>query len=284
MSSDGNPQGAAAAPVAQAQSYGERVTLRLPLKLSGTDEHGREFAERGCTKILSRNGAAIIVNRQFAPGQILTMRWVGDKVKVDVRIIGQFGTEAEGNVYGVAFVDPGIDFWHIQFAAEADRVLLRVLLECPNCRNREIVPLSEFELSVFQTNASLSRRCSGCGQTTLWTESKDDRPPDFMRAVAGPTRTATAEQVVDRRAAHRTNMKLQGCVLFCQQECPVDVVEMAPAGIRFHCAVNFPNDLLMRVAVPYTPGAANIFVAARVRWSQPLSSGGFEHGMEYVKG
>lgn len=265
----------------EAQCYAERITLRLPLEISGGDPGGQEFTELGYTKILNRNGAAIVVNRLLAPEQILVIRWVGDTVEAEVRVIGQIGSEPNGKVYGVAFVDPTADYWHIEFSPSSGGGMLKVLLECPGCRSREIVPLIEVELSVFEANGSLSRRCNRCRDTTLWSQSKDERPPE--PAMPAPQAGVPVQVGKERRKTSRTKMQRKGCILFNQQETPVDVVDMSRAGVRFQCSMNFADDLLVRVAVPYMPAAANIFVPARIRWSRTLPSGKFEYGMEYMK-
>ena len=265
----------------EAQCYAERVSLRLPLGISGRDPGGQGFTELGYTKILNRNGAAIVVNRLLAPKQILVIRWVGDTVEAEVRVIGQIGSEPDGKIYGVAFIDPAADYWHIEFSPPSSGVMLKVLLECPGCRHREIVSLSEFELSVFEANGGLSRGCNKCREETLWSQSKDGRPPE--PAVPAAQAGVPAPGGKDRRKTFRTKMQPKGCILFCQQETPVEVVDMSRAGVRFQCSRNFPDDLLVRVAVPYMPGAANIFVPARIRWSRTLPSGKFECGMEYMK-
>ncbi|MGH9521457.1 MAG: PilZ domain-containing protein [Terriglobales bacterium] len=266
------------------KTFAERVTLKLPLQISGSDLSGRDFMDSGYTKILNRNGAAIVVNRLLGPDQVLVIRWVGDTKEAEVRVIGQIGSEPDGKVYGVAFLDPTVDLWHIDFSPASGGVMLRVLLECPGCRNREIVPLTEFELEVFETNGNLTRRCNKCRDTTLWSQSKDDRPPESDPAPVAPQATAAAvEARKERRKASRMKIKRQGCILFCQQETPVDVLDMSRGGIRFQTPKSFADDLLVRVAVPYTPGTANIFVPARIRWSRTLPSGAFEYGMEYVK-
>jgi hypothetical protein len=282
--SSGDKPAASSGGTPGAVTYAERVTLRVPLQISGGDLSGQDFLEQGYTKILNRNGAAIVVNRLLAPEQTLTIRWVGDKVEAEVRVIGQIGSEPDGKVYGVAFLNPAVDFWHIDFSPASGGVMLRVLLECPGCRNREIVPLSEFELSVFESNGTLSRRCNKCRDTTLWSQSKDQRPPEPEVApapvVAAPP---PPEEKKERRKGTRTKIQRKGCILFCQQETPVDVIDMSRGGARFHSSGSFATDLLVRIAVPYIPGTANIFVPARIRWSRSLPSGTTEYGVEYVK-
>jgi hypothetical protein len=265
----------------EAQCYAERISLRLPLQISGGGPGGQGFTLLGYTKILNRNGAAIVVNRLLAPQQILVIRWVGDLVEAEVRVIGQIGSEPDGKIYGVAFIDPAADYWHIEFSPPSSGVMLKVLLECPGCRQREIVSLSEFELSVFEANGGLSRGCNKCGATTLWSQSKDERPPE--PAVTAAPAGVPAPGNKDRRKTSRTKMQTKGCILFCQQETPVDVVDLSRAGVRFQCSTDFADDLLVRAAVPYMPSAANIFVPARIRWSRTLPSGNFECGMEYMK-
>jgi hypothetical protein len=275
----------------EANSRKERVGICLQLEVVGVDLEGRDFVEQARTKMVSRKGAAIVIDRLLAPEQTLTIKRVGAHPETEVRIIGQIGSETGGKVYGVAFVEPSADIWGIDFpAGDSDDVLMEILLECPKCHTRQIVPLHEFELSVLEATKNLSRRCPKCRDVTLWKQSAYDVPSESEAALksipaasAQGERHAALRDPVNRRNKSRVKVTLKGCILFGGQETPVEVTNMSRGGVRFLTHRSFAQGLLVRAAVPYTPGVANIFVSARICWCKSLPSGMSECGMKYVK-
>ena len=153
--------------------------------------------EQARTKMVSRRGAAIVIDRLLAPEQTLTIKLVGAHPETEVRIIGQIGSETGGKVYGVAFVEPSADIWGIDFpAGDSDDVLIEILLECPKCHTRQIVPLHEFELSVLEATKNLSwalPQVSRCDSFS-WRQSAYDVPSESEAALKStPTASAQGE-------------------------------------------------------------------------------------------
>jgi PilZ domain-containing protein len=277
---------------AEADSRKDRVAISLQLEVVGVDLEGRDFVGQARSKIVSRNGAAIVIDRLLGPDQTLTIKRVGTNQEAEVRIIGQIGREVGGNVYGVALVEPSVDIWGIDSPpSDSDETLIKILLECPVCHTRQIVPLHEFELSVLEAAKKLSRRCPKCHDTTLWKRSAYDVPPEPEAAPeSAPAASAQGEPAaarkdpVNRRKHSRVKMKLKGCILFGGQETPIEVTDISRGGVRFRSRRNFAEGLLVRAAIPYSPGGANIFVSAKISWSRSLPSGVSECGLKYLKG
>src|SRR6202041_3802329 len=81
--------------------------------------------------------------------------------RTQIRIVGQFGLQKEGFVYGVEILDPQSDIWNIEFPpiAESEEAVARMLLECTYCRSREVVYLNELELRGFEGIRGIGRHC-----------------------------------------------------------------------------------------------------------------------------
>jgi PilZ domain len=290
----------------------DRVNVAMPLEIFGTDLSGKDFADKGRTKTLSRFGAAIVFQRPQGPDDVLTIRRAGSKNEAKVRVVGQIGIEPDGNVYGVAITEPALsqDFWGVYFPPlkEAEDSLVRVLLECSGCHGREVAPLNEIEFTVFEANDRIQRQCGKCRQQTYWRQSffdasTEQQPSAVVRPEARPTGPdllmvelevppdkAVAVQLPvvrdeNRRRNKRVRVTLKGCILLTkpEEEDQIDVLDMSRTGIRFRSPRKYIDNMWVQVAVPYTRGAGNIFQPGRIAWRRTLDNNSFEYGLKYVK-
>jgi hypothetical protein len=62
-----------------------------------------------------------------------------------------------------------------------------------------------------------------------------------------------------------------------------DVVNVSRGGVCFQSYRTYIEDTWVQVAVPYTPGSANIFVAGRIVRSRKMDNALTEYGVEYAK-
>jgi hypothetical protein len=255
----------------------DRVAIALELEVSGCAIDGRDFMDRSRTRIISRGGAAIVINRRLAPQQTVTIRREGSEQDAEARVIGHLGREPRGGeIYGIALIGAASSFWGIDFPAEeAEETLVKMLLECPRCHTRQMVGLSQLEFDVFEAKGHLSRSCSKCHDATLWRQAAygvppesptGDSPPAERLPSSQPASAPPAPAARNRRRHARVKTGLKGCILFYAQETLIEVTDMSRSGIRFHSNRSFAQGLLVRVAVPYTPGAANILVSGRNIW------------------
>lgn len=171
-----------------------RVPKEIPIVLLGTDTSGRVFSEETRTLVLSRHGAGILSRNKFAPDEVLRMRLAGSSSETEIRLVGHLGEDPRGNVYGVAFCDPEIDFWQIDFPPPPDLHLLppKVALECCFCSERSLVQQTEIEADVYLASETVLRYCEPCGQTTPWKHATGDVTDSPSKpAPLPPTREST---------------------------------------------------------------------------------------------
>src|SRR6266852_7402762 len=124
-----------------------RIPKEIAILLVGSDMAGKVFSEATKTVVLSRHGAGIVSQYVLSAEQELILRRLDTDKEAEVRIVGQLGSHGESHTYGVAFLDPEMDFWGVQFPSmmEAEEEGSRVLLQCGGCSAREMVQQSDLE-------------------------------------------------------------------------------------------------------------------------------------------
>jgi hypothetical protein len=279
----------------QPRRRSDRVSYESAIRVFGTDVGGTGFIEEGGTLVLSRHGAAIILKRKLCPHQVIIIRCETGK-EADARVVGQIGRKPAGRVYGVAFLDATVNLWEIDFPppSESEDAVGHVLLECGHCRSRELVCLDEFEVEVFEASRSISRACKHCQDTTHWKEAAPE-PPKEVRPLqvespaearqlppppSPPPRTENERQHV--RAKTRVKALIRHAGL---GEEIIATENVSRGGLCFRSRKGYYVGSRIEVALPYSPGPANIFVPARIVRTQELPGEYLlaEYGAEYIK-
>ena len=171
-----------------------RISKEVPIILSGGDAAGRQFSERTRTLLLSLHGASLICHHKLIPEQEAYLRVISNNRETEVRVCGQIGERDDGYIYGVAFTDPDIDFWRIEFpAAETlPSDLMPVRLECSGCHRQVALQFDATEMDVYAVNEGMLRYCSQCSLSTVWKIAtrrlEQDRPASTPTAT--PMRSA----------------------------------------------------------------------------------------------
>src|SRR5271170_3130869 len=140
----------------------DRVSLTLLLEASGSNRQGQEFKAPARTLLINRGGAVIILDQELAPEQFIHVQRRAPHEshrKGQVRVVGEFGRQKDGFLYGIEMPDPSMDLWGVEFpaAVESSDAVARMLLECSYCRSREVAHLNELELRAFETNRGIAR-------------------------------------------------------------------------------------------------------------------------------
>ena len=106
-----------------------RIPKEIPILLIGSDLGGKVFSEPTNTVLLSLHGAGIVSHHKLSPEQELILRCPDRNIEAEIRVVGQLGSQQGIYTYGVAFVDPILKFWDIDFPpmspAEMERGLTR---------------------------------------------------------------------------------------------------------------------------------------------------------------
>lgn len=170
-----------------------RIPKQLAIFLIGSDIEGRVFSEETKTVVLSRHGAGITSEYKLSAEQEIIIRRADSGKEADARVVGQIGSEGDTYIYGVAFLDPTLDFWGLDFGelTEAEKKASRALLQCSSCELRETVDHSDLEADVFAINRSAVRYCKRCGSSTVWKQATGE-------PAASPTSVPANSTVVDQ--------------------------------------------------------------------------------------
>lgn len=270
----------------------DRIPLELGITVSGTDCLGEGFVEQTRTTMLGRNGAKILLRRKLVPEQEINIRCLKTGRETDARVVGQTGGDAEVYSYGVELLDPNVDLWDIQFppAEETQAAVGRVLLECVRCRRQELAYLDEFEMEVLEATHFLSRHCSRCNDTNLWirptaSEGEAPAPPSAPPNLpeAAP-RAAVAKRTHDDRKHVRMDLEVDVCIRHQQYgEEIARTVNVSRGGFRFKSHKGYGQGWVIEAALPYSPGAANIFTPGRIVYVGELPAENiYVYGVMYI--
>lgn len=268
----------------------DRVMIRMPVRISAVDVTGEKFCEQGHTLTINRHGATIALNRKLTAGLHVTICPITSKKESSALVIGQLGGQSNIHVYGIALLEPNANLWGIQFPPlpESEEGLARLLLQCNACKAREVVYLDELETDVFEGNHSLPRSCSQCATWTLWSQTPNELPVVdsgvLTATVPGPL-AAVVDRAQNKRKHVRVHVKMKACIRHPGfEEEIVEVKDLSRGGLSFVSSKAYIEGSRIEVAVPYSKGKANIFVAARINRAQQVSGKDVvKYGAEYIR-
>jgi hypothetical protein len=292
--------------VDQMSPEGVRRSSRIPREISvllvGSDMEGKAFSETTKTVLLSRYGAGIVSGYKLSPEQELILRRLDTDKEVEVRVVGQLGSQKNTYTYGMAFLDQSVDFWGIKFPplTDSEKASTHVILECVRCQARETVEQSDLESDVFLVNEGIVRNCKGCGSSTFWKKSSEESPVEHpaLEVVQKHEATETAAQTQpatavatqtlarpeNRRKHVRTRVSFKGCVRsFGFGDDIVTCEDMSRGGLSFKSRKHYGEKVSIEVAAPYSPGSHNIFVPGQIVHTEELKEERmFRYGVVYT--
>ena len=102
-----------------------RVSIRIPLKVSGQYASGENFATKAYTLSISADGALLAVDAQLIPGQIFLLTNEVTSQSVECRVSSVRQGRDGRHCLGVGFVEPGSNFWHMVFPKAGTRQATR---------------------------------------------------------------------------------------------------------------------------------------------------------------
>ncbi len=259
----------------------DRVYLEIPIVLTGTDPAGREFVEETKTLVVGGRGAKIKSRHALVPQQRLRIRCLKTGRVSDLRVAGPIGGDEEGGHYGVELLNAGTDFWGISFPllTSAGRAASRMLLECTRCHSQEVAHLDVFELEVLLANECLMRSCRQCKDSSLWI------PPALEGGESAISDLASiSRHPIHERKDPRISLRVDACIRHPVYGDEVVVTEnVSRGGFRFRSTRDYPIASLIEAALPYVPGAANIFAPARIVYREDHPTQAMRaYGVAYV--
>jgi hypothetical protein len=280
-----------------------RISKEIAIVLSGENTEGRNFSDTTKTLVLSRHGASVLCRHKLIPDQEMFLRAVAANREVEVRICGEIGEREDGHIYGVAFVDPSVDFWEMEFprAEKLEKDLMPVTLECTGCRQRMTVQFDATEMDVYIVNEGVLRFCKGCLTSTFWKIAAEEAAPGAAAPVAHqslaetdaqekptlqvlPMSEAPAKSPPNRRRERRAKVNMTACIR--SSGTPDEIVtceDISRGGLGFRSIRQYSEKAMIEVAVPYAAGAVAIFVPAQITNVRKLEGGAlYRYGAAYI--
>jgi hypothetical protein len=264
----------------------DRISISFTLEAMGTDAEGRPFLETAKTVVVNRHGALVALAHKLRTGQTVTVRRRavdGSIRQAEVRVVAREKETPDGGEYGVSFVDPNLDFWGIEFPEpeRAVHAVVRLLVECTHCKCQELAYLDSRELKEFEANHLFARQCRMCEAPTIWKQ-----PLESMSHTGGPEQRRDGAGIGSpERETTRYETRLTACVREKPGTEEMAVCEnVSRQGIAFRTKNRYQEGAQVEIAVPYTPGMANVFVPAVVIHVRALPTAGlYRHGARYLR-
>ena len=286
-------------PVEKLAAEGLRRSGRIPkevaILLIGCDTQGREFMEQTRTVVLSRHGAGIVSKYKLGVEQELIVVHQESHRETEIRVVGQIGSEDCSYTYGVAFLDPDIDFWGIPFpsATDAGTSELRMVLQCSICGRCEVIDSGALESDIYAIHDGLLRDCNRCKRSTLWKRASEEVPDNSAVSEAAavsaelaplPDLLPSPAPFKNRRQHVRTRVSFTASVrdgglgddlVLCEN--------VSRGGVCFKSSRRYCETAVIEIAAPYSPGSPCILVPAQIVYVQELPEEKmFRYGVQYL--
>lgn len=273
----------------------DRVSKEIGILLVGWDAQGVDFMEQTKAVVLSRHGAGIVSTHKLAAEQELIVVHQESNKETEIRVIGQIGCEGDSYTYGVAFLDPAVDFWGVEFpcASQVEILARRKVLQCSVCGHREVADLGALESDIYAIHDGILRSCERCSGSTLWKESAGEVPdesaaPEALSvspAAAPPPEPSPSPAPFKNRRQHvRTKVSFTASVRNHSSDDDIVLCEnVSRGGLCFKSGRRYYETAGIEVAAPYSPGLPRIPVPALIVYVQELPlEKMFRYGVQYL--
>jgi len=270
----------------------DRVSLEVPIEVVGTDATGFDFLDKTRAVLVSRHGGKIVLDRILSPDQEITVLCASTGKEAPARVVGHIGERPEGHCYGIAFLEPDVNLWDIEFPelSESEKAAARVLLECAVCHARKVTYLDGSEAEVLEVNQRLSIFCKRCSNATIWFPAP---------AIVAPQDSGGEQQAVEaeklqvpgppvRTAENRKEKRLRLRVIVCirDEQLGEEITKtenISRSGFCFRSRKRYRVGSAFQAALPYAPNQANIFTPGRIAHAEESTEAGvFSYGVEYI--
>lgn len=259
----------------------DRLTLTLPLVISGVDENGDDFECEAQTINVNRDGARILIPRLLRSGQQVKVVNKLSRREAVFRVAGPLAPLTEkGGEFG--FMGPitldagrpprGSDssssLWGIRFPPliPGEETSPKALLACRDCKTVEMAQTSLIEIEVLESSGILSRSCSQCGSETPWGYASPDNPA--QPGVDSETGAKGAERRRHRRVV------LQMPILIRDYFGGVEVTKsenVSKGGVGFASEKIYQLGEGVMIACPYDKSSQNIEVPGHIATRREIS-------------
>jgi hypothetical protein len=258
------------------------------IELFGADLAGRQFVEL-TRALITRDGVTVVSENKLAPESEVIVRNPVTNEEAVARVIDLIQDAVVVRTYGMAFIDPLVNLWHIEFPVVHSQET--TLMECSRCHVVEAVLLSEIEREIVESRKALRRHCACDNSSTSWKPTDrnvaepsaiDRGDADWQRTIS-PVGEPTTRTAQEKRKQKRTAMKAVACIRCYGEEVVVECEDVSRGGFGFKSSKAYREETMIEASVPYAKDNFNIFVSGQIVHQQELSGGFYRHGVVYLK-
>jgi hypothetical protein len=283
------------------------LRLRLPIRVIATTSAGDKMEQITSTELVGPGGATFNSPCLLQPSQELHLTF-GTK-QVLARLVGQIGIYERSHTYAMSFLQYDPRFWGVSFPSQA-LASQSLSMECCRCGCIVTHTLNEIESLVLRVARQIPRLCPSCNeiQHCQFVELAVPCIEDVEVERFGQNDVTHANSIFERdphlvplaslqdaelfrppeRGERRRHKRIRlpnakGCI-----ELPdkgrdiVEVVNVSKSGACIRSKNLYPLGTWIRIAVPYTIGALNIFQSGRIVRLVDVDSRR-EYGVEYIQ-
>jgi hypothetical protein len=259
------------------------IKQELPVEVIGANLMGQQFFERTRTLSIHRDGISVFLANTLAPDSEVILRNPETNEEAVAFVVGQDQKNGSGHIYGLAYMLPPVDLWHLKLpAAESTRT---IQLDCGQCHTSCMLCLSAIEWEMFEASGQVSFLCQKCNASTIWKERATNA--DMKKADQPQAQARNAQPIVspleERRKTRRTRLKSTACIRYSGTEIVVACEDISKEGFRFTGPKEYPQGTRIEAAVPYTKSSTNIFCPAGIIYCHRMPDGQYRHGATYAK-
>ena len=139
----------------------------------------------------------------------------------------------------------------------------------------------------YEVFHGLARNCGTCANPTIWTPVSHEDTAKTPATPVAPESDSLQPPPPGSEAREKIRFKTRLTGYIRQAgygEERVVCENASPDGLCFRSQKPYVEGTRVEVAFPYAEGVANIFLPARIIYSQRLPSAGlFRHGVEYIR-
>ena len=273
---------------AKAPPKSDLCPVSIAIHVAWERRNGDHCAATAQTLLVNHRGATIVLQQKLDTAEEISICRVGQGRDALARVVGLIGQESDGHVYGIALSDPTATPWDVELAQfpQVDLPEAEYYLECAACLTPAHIFLDSIQVKVFEARHLITLLCRECNKWTVWGLASQQTRSE---RVTEPNQTQVAEptpRAENRRKHGRISTNLLAYVRSAGAMLGevVRVKDVSRGGFRFQSPNHYPEGLLLRVAMPYTPNASNVFVPARIMWRHELRRlKRYEYGIAYEK-
>jgi hypothetical protein len=257
----------------------DRILGPVRIRVIGNNASGVSFAEETETISFNQHGARISLTHALLPDDVVLIKNLGNGIEEEFRVVGGFQQVFGGRQeWGVEALNSASEIWGIEFAAPAEGIEPKVLIECAACKTAGHGALSSIEYDVLLSTGLISRHCERCGENTRWRPS--------TQVLTAEVVASNAKNVVvegERRRTKRLKLTMRirvrtvwGVSVIAQTR------DVSKAGLGFVSNQRFQVSDEVYITLPFVDRQVPVETKAKIIWTLE-APGGRLYGVCYMK-